>query len=592
MANQSPLIDGDAPEQRGESLVAPAVTASAPSPVSEDLEAATAIGAFIVAFDKAVRARRLYQSNNPVYRGFLASFHTATERLWEQLGSLFLTVDEQVFRWHDRTFAAGEGRESLPFLFYRDGVRYIAFLPGFEEEIEPFLTLLAQARLLDQRADDDIVTLLWQAQFLNFQYTYVDALAEGLTLPEGSVAQAVRPVTQLEPPPGAPPAPEPYTVQQGALPVAQIVSRADFNETLYFLDRSELELLNRELEREQRRDLRGDVLNALFDRLEEPLPERQAEIIRILRQLVPTYLGAGELKYVTRILSELAAILHKNVMGEGERSAAEAVYRELGEPAVLSQLLVALETGSIDPDGAELGDFLEHLGASAMPLLLRSIETGNLPALKERLRLAMRGLAQRHRPELIALLRAESPEVVRGAARLCAQLGISEAITVLTELVRAPNVEFRRVAVEALTQLRSASALEALRAALKDTDRDVRVAAARGLAAANYGPARATLEAVLSSHTLRAADLTEKIAFFEAFGSVAGVESTTLLDRLLNGRRLLKRESPEIRACAAMALGRIGSPAARAALLKASADASPMVRNAVANALRVEGQPS
>jgi HEAT repeat protein len=96
----------------------------------------------------------------------------------------------------------------------------------------------------------------------------------------------------------------------------------------------------------------------------------------------------------------------------------------------------------------------------------------------------------------------------------------------------------------------------------------------------------------VSSHTLRAADLTEKIAFFEAFGSVAGVESTTLLDRLLNGRRLFQRESAEIRACAAMALGRIGSPGARAALLKASGDASPMVRNAVTNALRIEGQPT
>ncbi|NJD09761.1 MAG: hypothetical protein FIB01_04720, partial [Gemmatimonadetes bacterium] len=384
----------------------------------------------------------------------------------------------------------------------------------------------------------------------------------------------------------------PYAVQHGEPPLPQIVSRADFNETLYFLERGELELLSREVERELRRDLRGDVLNALFDRLEEPLPERQAEIIRILRQLLPTFLGAGELKYVTRILAELAEILQKNTMAESERSAAEAVYRELSEPAVLSQLLVAMEGGNIDPDGTELGGFLEHLGPSAMPLLLRSIETSALPALKERLRQSMRGLAQRHRPELIGLLRAESPEVLRGAARLCAQLGIVEAIPPITELLKSGQVEARRLAVEALTQLRSASALEALRSALKDSDRDVRVAAARGLAAANYGPARATLESLVSSRTLRVADLTEKIAFFEAFGSVAGLESTALLDRLLNGRRMFKRESPEIRARAAMALGRSGSRAARAALLKASGDSSPMVRNAVANALRMEAPAS
>jgi len=592
MTKQSPLIDSGAPEQRSET---PAVARQAVPEAAQSVdapEAAGAIGVFIAALDKAARARRLYQANNPVYRGFLAGLQAATQALWEQLGSLFLTVEEQVFRWHDRTFPAGEGRESLPFLFYRDGVRFIAFLPGFEDEIEAFLGLLAQARLLDQRADEDLVTLLWQAQFVNFQYTYVDALAEGLSVPEGTGLHTVRPVPPEPAAPAGPAPPEPYAVQQGELTVPQIVSRADFNETLYFLERSELELLNREMEREQRRDLRADVLNALFDRLEEPLPERQAEIIRILRQLLPTFLGAGELRYVTRILSELSAILQKGAMAEAERSAAEAVYRELSEPAVLSQLLVAMESGSIDPDGSELGGFLEHLGPSAMPLLLRSIETTSVVALKDRLRQAMRGLAQRHRAELIGLLRADSPEVLRGAARLCAQLGIAEAIPPLTELLKSTHVESRRLAIEALTQLRSASALEALRGALKDADRDVRVAAARGLAAANYGPARATLESVVSSRTLRAADLTEKIAFFEAFGSVAGLESTALLDRLLNGRRLLQRESPEIRACAAMALGRIGSPAARASLLKASGDSSPMVRNAVANALRMEGHGS
>lgn len=591
MTKQSPVIDDGGPARAD----APAVMREPvpeTAPASADPAAAGAVGAFITALDKAARARRLYQANNPVYRGFLAALQTATEQLWQELGSLFLTVDEQVFRWHDRSYAAGESRESLPFLFYRDGVRYIAFLPGFEQEIEEFLALLSRARLLDQRADDDLVTLLWQAQFVNFQYTYVDVLAEGFTLPEGTGLRTARQLPSEAEIAAGPPTPEPYAVQQGEPFVPQIVSRVNFNETLYFLERSELELLSREVAREQGRDLRTDVLNALFDRLEEPLPERQAEIIRVLRQLLPAFLGAGELKYVTRILSELAVIVQKNTMAESERSAAEAVYRELSEPAVLSQLLVAMEGGNIDPDGTELGGFLEHLGPTAMPLLLRTIETSALPALKERLRLSMRGLAQRHRAELIALLRAESPEVLRGAARLCAQLGMVEAIPLLTDLLKSSQVEARRLAVEALTHLRSAAALEALRSALRDTDRDVRVAAARGLAAANYGPARATLEAVVSSRTLRAADLTEKIAFFEAFGSVAGAESTGLLDRLLNGRRMFQRESPEIRACAAMALGRIGSPAARASLLKASGDGSPMVRNAVANALRMEAPVS
>jgi HEAT repeat protein len=87
---------------------------------------------------------------------------------------------------------------------------------------------------------------------------------------------------------------------------------------------------------------------------------------------------------------------------------------------------------------------------------------------------------------------------------------------------------------------------------------------------------------------VRDADLTEKIAFFEAYGAVATAESVVMLDRMLNGRRLFGKENPEMRACAAMALGRVGSPGARAALQRAAEDPNPMVRSAVLKALRQE----
>jgi HEAT repeat protein len=86
---------------------------------------------------------------------------------------------------------------------------------------------------------------------------------------------------------------------------------------------------------------------------------------------------------------------------------------------------------------------------------------------------------------------------------------------------------------------------------------------------------------------MRDADLTEKMAFFEAYGSMVGEEGVAVLDGLLNsGGFLKKKEDPETRACAAMALGRIGSPAAVAALKKSSDAKEVIVRNAVNRALR------
>jgi HEAT repeat protein len=60
-----------------------------------------------------------------------------------------------------------------------------------------------------------------------------------------------------------------------------------------------------------------------------------------------------------------------------------------------------------------------------------------------------------------------------------------------------------------------------------------------------------------------------------------------VLERILNGRSWLgRRESAEIRACAALGLGKVRHPAAEKALNAAAADPDPVVRSAVGRALK------
>jgi HEAT repeat protein len=575
---QDPLTDGNSRVDE--------VGPVAPLPPSQVAELFTTL-------EKAVRSQRLYQSNNPVYHGFVAAARSAVEQLWAGVPSLTVAVEEHAFRWYGRTFGAGDGRDSLPYLFYKDGVRFITFLPGFEEELERLLDVVNKARMQDQLGGDDMVTLLWQQEFASLQYSYVDALAEGLQLPQsaGVPKLAGMELTLVRQDVAAPPPPpdqQPAAMQAGQPPVTGLINRDDFEETLYFLGPAELAQLSAEVDREMRRDLKTEVLNALFDRLEAGKPEWRTEILAILRQLLPVYIGAGDLPAATSIMVELTRLMEDGVLTGEHRDDAMALFVELGEPAVLRQLMGALEDGSIEPTSAELGIFLRHLGPSAMPVLLAAGERTQVPVLQARLREALEELARAHRPQLVQLLSLTDPEVLRGAARLAGRLAASEATAPLVQLLAARDAGVRRVTVEALVQIRNAQALTGVQAALTDEDREVRIAAARGLAALRYGPSRPRLEELLDGRIVREADLTEKIAYFEAYGAVANDASVALLDRMLNGRRLLGRESPETRACAAMALGRVGTPAARAALERASGETNPMIRNAVVKALRME----
>jgi HEAT repeat protein len=174
-----------------------------------------------------------------------------------------------------------------------------------------------------------------------------------------------------------------------------------------------------------------------------------------------------------------------------------------------------------------------------------------------------------------------------GAARLLGRLRVQTAAGEVAKLLTRPEVAVRLTAVEALAEIRSPNGAGALETALEDADREVRVAAARALAAIRYLPARARLEAALDGKRLREADLTERIAFFEAFGAIAGDAGVGVLDRMLNGKNWLgRRESGEMRACAALGLGRIRHPAAEKSLAAAAADPDPVVRSAVGRALR------
>jgi HEAT repeat protein len=144
--------------------------------------------------------------------------------------------------------------------------------------------------------------------------------------------------------------------------------------------------------------------------------------------------------------------------------------------------------------------------------------------------------------------------------------------------------------VNALAEVGTPGAMQHLDRGLEDEDREVRIAAVRALGAHAHRASVQKIEAALNGKRVQSADLTEKMAFFEAFGALCGDTGVAMLDGLLNKKSLFgKREDPELRACAAMALGRVGTTAAIAALRNAGTDKDILVRNAVSKALRGGG---
>ncbi|MFW6331239.1 MAG: HEAT repeat domain-containing protein, partial [Gemmatimonadota bacterium] len=247
------------------------------------------------------------------------------------------------------------------------------------------------------------------------------------------------------------------------------------------------------------------------------------------------------------------------------------------------------EDGAVAPDSEGVNLFFSRLEARALPVLLRFAEMSESETVKKRLASAVDGLASRYPGEVNELLRSDEPAVVAGAARVAGRVGLKDVVEGLEAALGHGDRNVRMAVVEALVAIRSTAALNALSLALEDEDREVRIAAASALGEVRFASARPALERVIEGRRIKEADLTEKMAFFEAYGAAGGSTAVERLDRLLNSKGFLGRRNPtEIRACAALGLGQAGTPRARAALEKARSDEDSIVRNAVVRALKQE----
>jgi HEAT repeat protein len=532
-------------------------------------------------FVRAIRAHQLYLPNNPIYKGAIDGLRAGFAPIWAHAEELTLSVTETEFRWYGHVVLnePAKSGDSLPWLFFKDGIRELQFLPGFEGDELPTLLDIMQRIRKASPEEEDLLTLLWEGDFSLLKYRYVDlGLEAAAPLADGSDVPRPERV-------------DPQQIRQEveANKTSGVIDIADFDATLYFLDESEIEYLREEIKREYDADLRQNVLAMLFDIFEQQsAPAVRTEICDILENLILHLLSAGRFRNVGYLLREANQIANRVAdLAPDSRARLAALPQRLSTAEALGQLLQALDDAAELPPQPELAELFEQLQPAALSPALSWLNRLQNPRLKVMLEQSIGRLAASNIAELIRLIGSQDRAVAAEAMRRSGALKTPAAVGPLGKVLNDADADLRQTAVQALSEIGSAGALQALERAIEDDSRDVRVAAARALAARTYRAALPRIEGVIKGRGVREADLTEKMAFFELYGSLCGDAGVEYLDNLLNGKGFLgRREDAELRACAAMALGRIGTATSSSALRKAAQEKDVVVRNAVTKALR------
>lgn len=549
---------------------------------------------------KASRAFQMYLPNNPMYHRAAKNLETAFEPVWSAVDELALVVQETDFVWEGTVvYHQLSKADSLAWTLYKDGLRALTLRKGVEiEELPRLLRVINQVRSLAPDAAEDLFTLLWMEEFRLIDVRFAefvqdfgtDDLVSGAEYSAGtSLAEEVRKdlagtsAAEGEEEEGAGEAEEAPERPKG------VVDVEEFDSTLYFLDAAEIDVLSADLKLEYTRDLRDASLNAIYDLFEsQPEEEVREEILGVLETLFPSMLNAGEFRASAAVLRETRALAERAPgLQQAHKERLVKFIAQLSEPAIVSQLMQALDEGTGRPSDADIAELLRELRPGALATLVEWTPRLTSAPVRVLVEAAVQQLASAHQGELLRLLRAGDPESLPGAVELAGRLKLEGAVAGLGDVMGHKDAALRLAATEALVQIGSPGALVLLERAIGDDDRAVRVAALKALSARGYKGALRRIEEVVAGKGRKDIDFNERRAFFEAYGAIVGPSGLAVLQDLLVRRGLFRRkQSADVRMCAALGLGRIGSPEARAVLASVAEDNDRQVRNAVAAALR------
>src|SRR5690348_5884356 len=371
-------------------------------------------------FGKAARAHQLYLPNNPIYKAAQEALRAGFLPIWEQTDELVLGFTENEVKYAGETVLEEKSKssDSLPWTFYKDGVRELRFLRGFDsEELGRLLDILQRVRKASPD-EDDLLTLLWQGDFTFLRYRYVVMMVDA-TVPVAEGGEVLTDGEELQEGGGrSGQRIDPNSYAGGSdddeeETRAGVVNIADFDSTLYFLDEKEIEYLQTEVKREYESDLRQSVVALLLDILEQqPDPDIRVEVAEILDNFMLHMLTGGQFHNVAYLLreaqvaSQRAAELQPQV-----RERLSTLSARLSAPEALSQMLQSIDESEQLPSGAELEELFEQLRPSALATVFEWLGRMQAPSVRPLLEQAAARLASQNTAELVKLINSDNRSV-------------------------------------------------------------------------------------------------------------------------------------------------------------------------------------
>ena len=139
--------------------------------------------------DKAIKTHRLYDGRGELCESTASQFYNQAREYLDKKPELAFQVSGQGFKHGDRVLSAEDRSGQGYFQMFKDGLRQISILPGFNpEEARKLVKVLATRNQVQKgqtnedgepELEEDTVTRIWDANFKSVRYDAIDSFVEG-----------------------------------------------------------------------------------------------------------------------------------------------------------------------------------------------------------------------------------------------------------------------------------------------------------------------------------------------------------------------------------------------------------------------------
>jgi HEAT repeat protein len=546
------------------------------------------------AFIKAIKAFRFYPPDNPTLKGFRDQLLKKFQFFLNKYKTFVLQVGEYDLSFKNRILYENKDvKTSLAFSLYKDGLREIRFMKGIEEwEVQGVIDILKHSETINS-LEDDIVTLMWEKDFMHISYLATDEFLEEtpVIIPD-NVDQfrrnlVFKPLAHHV---------EVELAEEGSeegIDLDEILSKVIeeplpfvSDRSVYFLSADEVEGLRKEVESEVDPVFIFNITDTLFEILAlEKETEPFQDAVKILIKVLDAFLTLGEFTKASELLKRVYIILKTYDLQDWQVEGIGKIIIEAGEEIRVERIGKVLEREEV---------LLEHVSAYLSLLQKNAIKPlikllGELKNSKVRRVFcdALSEIGKNHIELFTPFIEDRRWYLVRNIVYILGRIGKEQAFPYVQKAFNHEENRVRREAVQGLGLIGGPKAIGLLVRALTDNDVRIRCMAAINLGKVGKKTGLIPLLEVVQTKDFYKREPVEIKAFFNAIGMVGSNEAVPVLQQLLERKSWFGRgKSDEIHIGAANTLAVIGTPEARAILEEGKNSKDESIREACTQALK------